>query len=291
MMQSLAARTLIALAAVAVPALTVAGFLGWTLISTVSEVETDVDSVVSTARRIGQIRVMMETERGLVARLPAELDGAKVDDAARQIAALAQNIEDAIAGLAANQRIVEAETVKQIRGTRSAVTAATAEIVTATKSFAQTTALELLNGPFETNSGIAVTLLDAITSKVDAVADQARANLTASSARAWHLVPIGLVAVLLAVGCGYFMVRRSVVTPLEGIVAEIGKLSGGNFEVALPGLDRKDEIGQMVRAVLEFRDASREKVRLEAEAAEQREESEEQRRRTADAQARTAEEQ
>src|SRR5262249_31552903 len=154
----------------AVPALVVAGFLGWTLISTVSEVETDVDSAVSTARRISLIRVMMETERGLVARLPAELDGAKVDESARQIAALARKIDDAIAGLAANHRIVEAEMVKQIRDTRSAVIKATAEIVDATKSFAQTTALEVVNGPFEANSSIAVTLLDGIASKVDAVA-------------------------------------------------------------------------------------------------------------------------
>jgi len=290
-MKSLAAKTLLALAAVAIPALAVAGFLGWTLISTVSEVETDVDNVVSTARRISQIRVMMETERGLVARLPAELDGAKVDEQSAQIATLAKKIEDAIGGLAANQRIVAPEMVKQIRDTRSEVIKATAEIVNATKSFAQTTALEMVNGPFEANSGIAVTLLDAITSKVDAVADDARANLKASSAWAWRLVPIGLVAVLVAIGFSFWMVRRSVVTPLEGIVQEVGKLTHGNFEVALPGLERKDEIGQMARAVLVFRDAGLEKIRLEEEAAEQREKSDEERRNSVEVQAMTAAEQ
>ena len=277
-MNSLAARTLMAIAGVAIPALAVAGFLGWTLISTVSEVETDVDSVVSSARRISLIRVMMETERGLVARLPAELDGAKVDEAATQIAALAKKIEAAIADLAGNQRIVAPEMVAQIRDTRSEVIKATAGIVNATKSFAQTTALELVNGPFEVNSGIAVTLLDAITSKVDAVADDARANLKASSAWAWRLVPIGLIAVTMAVAFGFWMVRRSVVNPLEEIVQEIGKLADGNFDVVLPGLERKDEIGQMARAVLVFRDAGREKIRLEGEAAEQREISDEERR-------------
>jgi len=290
-MQSLAAKTLMALAALAVPALAVTGFLGWTLISTVSEVETDVDSVVSAARRISAIRVMMESERGLVARLPAELDGAKVDEQSAQIAKLAKNIEAAIAGLAANHRVVAPETVQQIRDTRSAVIKATAEVVNATKSFAQTTALEMVNGPFEANSGVAVTLLDAITSKVDAVADAARANLKASSAWAWILVPVGLIAVTVAVGFGFLMVRRSVVTPLEDIVTEIGKLSNGNFDVALPGLDRKDEIGQMARAVLVFRDASREKLRLEAESAEQRAKNEQERRKSVEAQAQAAEEQ
>jgi methyl-accepting chemotaxis protein len=290
-MKSLAGKTLMALAAVAIPALAVAGFLGWTLISTVSEVETDVDSVVSAARRISLIRVMMETERGLVARLPAELDGAKVDEAAAQITALAKKIDDAIADLAANQRIVAPEMVTQIRGTRTEVIKATAEIVGATKSFAQTTALDLVNGPFEANSGIAVTLLDAVTSKVDAVADAARTNLKASSAWAWRLVPVGLIAVMAAVAFAFWMVRRSVVSPLEGIVQEIGKLAGGNFDVVLPGLERKDEIGQMARAVLVFRDAGREKIRLEGEAAEQRERSDEERRKGVEAQAKAAEEQ
>ena len=47
-------------------------------------------------------------------------------------------------------------------------------ILEATKSFAQTTALELVNGPFEANSSAAATLLDAIASNVAAVADSAR---------------------------------------------------------------------------------------------------------------------
>src|SRR5215211_4277432 len=92
-MTSLASRMLLALAAVAVPALVVAGFLGWTLISTVSEVESDVETALSTARRIADIRVNMEREQGLVARLPAELDQAKVEEYAAQIADLAKSID------------------------------------------------------------------------------------------------------------------------------------------------------------------------------------------------------
>ena len=78
-MNSLAGKTLMALAAIAVPALAVAGVLGLTLINTVSEAESDVNHALSASRSIAEIRVMIEKEYGLVARLPAELDQAKVD--------------------------------------------------------------------------------------------------------------------------------------------------------------------------------------------------------------------
>src|SRR5262245_56375970 len=109
---SLAARTLIALGAVAVPALAVAGILGMTLISTVSEVESDVDTALSAARRVADIRVMIEKEHGLVARLPAELDQSKVDLYVAQLADIDRKVEAEIAAMAARGRIATPETVK-----------------------------------------------------------------------------------------------------------------------------------------------------------------------------------
>jgi hypothetical protein len=63
-MNRIATKILMALAAVAVPALAVAGFLGWMLITTVQEVGSDVEEALSTQRRIAQIRVLMEKESG-----------------------------------------------------------------------------------------------------------------------------------------------------------------------------------------------------------------------------------
>lgn len=264
-MRSLAAKTLIALGAVAVPAFAVAGILGFTLITTVSEVESDVDNALSTARRISEIRVMIEKEYGLVARLPAELDQGKADVYVSQIVEIEKKVEQAIVGLAANARIVTPEMVEQIRGTRGEIAKATADIVKATKSFSQTTALELVNGPFEAHTVVAVALLDAIASNVDAVAESARTNLKSSSAWAWRLSPAGLLAVLLAVGFGYWMIRRSVVNPLGGIVKAMGELADGKFDVVLPGLGRKDEIGEMAHAVETFKAKAIEKATQEAE--------------------------
>ena len=270
-MHSLAAKTLIALGAVAIPALAVAGILGFTLITTVGEVESDVDVALSTARRITDIRVMIEKEYGLVARLPAELDLSKVDAYVAQIAAIDKKVEAEIEIMAARGRIVTPEQVKQIRDSRREAAKATADIVKATKSFAQTTGLELVNGPFEKNNAVSIQLLEAIRSKVDAVGEAARNNLKRSSAWAWQLSPTALGAVLLAVGIGFWMVRRSVVKPLGGIVAGMRKLADGNFDVVLPGLDRRDEIGAMAQAVEAFKvkaveQANRDAARKEAEA-------------------------
>ena len=117
-MQSLGAKTFVALAAIAIPAIVVAGILGATLVSTVDQVEADVDLALSTAQRLTDIRVMIEKENGLVARLPAELDQSKIDAYVKQIAIIHDKVDGAITDLSANSRIVSAEVVEQIRGAR-----------------------------------------------------------------------------------------------------------------------------------------------------------------------------
>jgi methyl-accepting chemotaxis protein len=78
----------------------------------------------------------------------------------------------------------------------------------------------------------------------------------------------------------------------------MGDLAQGHGGIEIPGAERGDEIGQMAKAVLVFRDAAVEKARLEHVSVEQREQaqaqqarSEEERRRNAQAQAAAAAEQ
>jgi methyl-accepting chemotaxis protein len=61
---------------------------------------------------------------------------------------------------------------------------------------------------------------------------------------------------------------RSVTEPLGGMVAQMGKLAAGNFDVVLPGLGRKDEIGGMAEAVEQFKIKAVERAQREAEAEE-----------------------
>ena len=93
------------------------------------------------------------------------------------------------------------------------------------------------------------------------------------------------------------LVSRRVVTPLQRIQGAMLKLAEGDFGVAVPGLERKDEVGAIANAVERFKVVADQKASQEADAATRRHEAEaavqarasEDLRRTADERARTAE--
>jgi methyl-accepting chemotaxis protein len=83
----------------------------------------------------------------------------------------------------------------------------------------------------------------------------------------WKLVlqlSLLVLAVLLA-GAMMSMISRLVSRPLCQIRDAMMKLAGGDFEVLLPGLDRRDEIGAVANAAERFKVLAFEKARSEAE--------------------------
>jgi len=63
-----------------------------------------------------------------------------------------------------------------------------------------------------------------------------------------------------------FLISRGIIVPLSGLTSGMMELAGGNFGVVLPGLERKDEVGDMAQAVETFKVKAEEKARMEAEA-------------------------
>jgi len=61
------------------------------------------------------------------------------------------------------------------------------------------------------------------------------------------------------------LVTRSVTRPLNGMVRDMDKLASGDFQVVLPGLGRRDEIGAMASAVELFKTKAIESARRETE--------------------------
>jgi methyl-accepting chemotaxis protein len=106
----------------------------------------------------------------------------------------------------------------------------------------------------------------------------------------WGLLVVFL-GLLAVTGAATTVVALSITRPISRLVTTMGELAQQNHDIEVEGTDRGDEIGHMARAVLVFRDAAIEKVRLEAQAEEQRRLSEDERRRNAEAQAKSAEEQ
>lgn len=262
----ISAKALLALAAVAVPALIATGFLGYMLITMTQKAESDLRAAMATARGIGEIRVLVEKQYGLVARMPAELDTEKVDSYVGELAGTDTKIDTILIGLAGNQKIVSTEVTKKLAEVRAAKTKITAEIAAAAKNFAQKDALALINGPFEKNTAAALALLNSIEANVDQLAASVHAEMSASEKRASIITPASVVLVLLAIGCGFFVIRRTIVTPLGNLTGVVGELAAGNLNITLSNLSRSDEIGRLSRAVEVFKENGIERERLKTEA-------------------------
>jgi methyl-accepting chemotaxis protein len=116
---------------------------------------------------------------------------------------------------------------------------------------------------------------DAATVRIDRlklVEDRVAADLTeltdaihADATRALLMLAVVL-ALLLALCVGLVMViARSITRPLAKLVAAMKELAAGNFNVALPGLGRRDEVGEVAGAVELFKVKAVEKAEREAQ--------------------------
>jgi methyl-accepting chemotaxis protein len=86
------------------------------------------------------------------------------------------------------------------------------------------------------------------------------------SIKLWMLIALGLAVVV--VSAVSFAIGRSISMALLAMVRAMTGLAGGNFAVAIPGLGRKDEIGEMAGAVQVFKTNMIETERLRAEQSE-----------------------
>jgi methyl-accepting chemotaxis protein len=76
---------------------------------------------------------------------------------------------------------------------------------------------------------------------------------------------IGALALLIG-GLIAFFIARSVSNPITALTKAMRELAEGNFSVLLPGLKRKDEIGNIAKAVEAFKVKAAENAKREAEA-------------------------
>jgi len=125
--------------------------------------------------------------------------------------------------------------------------------------------------------GHADALMEPIEDALSALAESERATAAAAVAQREAVTTltetalyagVGL-AVLLAGVLGYLL-SRMIATPVTALTGVMGRLAAGDNSVEVPALGRGDEIGEMARAVLVFKEAAIEKIRLEAETGEAR---------------------
>lgn len=91
----------------------------------------------------------------------------------------------------------------------------------------------------------------------------------------WSLIAYAAVGVaLLLTILGFYFVFRRAISPIATVTSAMEKLAGGDLNVRVEGGDRKDEIGEMVRALEVFRTGLQDAERMRAQQAEDRVQSE-----------------
>ena len=127
---------------------------------------------------------------------------------------------------------------------------------------AMLSSFEKLSKTFNIHAGKITRLV----SKVSAYQDGIAANVAADKTFYQSLMFGTSALVLVLVGSMLFWLHRRMVRAISVMSGYMGRLAADDFEQSVPYAARRDEIGEMAKAVAVFRDAGLEKRRLEAEA-------------------------
>ncbi|MBO9670039.1 MAG: HAMP domain-containing protein [Sphingobium sp.] len=106
--------------------------------------------------------------------------------------------------------------------------------------------------------------MSAVSDAIEAHTTEVKAQSESAARLAAGLIiasTIGCFGVVVLIG---IMCRRKVIAPLAELVAVIQRMSAGDLQVTVPSTERKDELGQLAGATLNFRDQLTEAERSKA---------------------------
>jgi methyl-accepting chemotaxis protein len=114
---------------------------------------------------------------------------------------------------------------------------------------------------------------ETLQAKVRAVADElnakaeqlARTSTAEYESASEEMIILSIVGVVVGLAFGFLIGQFGVAKPIRAIVELLQKLAAGNFEVEVGGTDRKDEVGDVARTALVFKENGIAKIRMEAE--------------------------
>ncbi|WP_292132478.1 methyl-accepting chemotaxis protein [Brevundimonas sp.] len=155
---------------------------------------------------------------------------------------------------------------------------------------AEALALAGRDGVSDTFVGPVEAELDKLKTDSMAQLEATRAAQDAASKTAMMALIVGLIAALAIALAAGWVATRAIVQPIGVMIGYMKKLMGGDTAINVASANRKDEFGQMGKAIVAFRDAAIDKVRVESEAMAQRSLSEQERAANEAEKARAAEE-
>lgn len=112
-----------------------------------------------------------------------------------------------------------------------------------------------------------------LSSEVKAVAEELEARVQEFSRKtsdeyvstSEKLIAISIVSVLAGSLFGFLIGHAGVARPIRAIVALLQQLAAGNYDVEVHGTDRKDEVGEVAKTALAFKQNGLAKLHMEAE--------------------------
>jgi methyl-accepting chemotaxis protein len=219
------------------------------------------------------IALLVERQRGLAARTPAELDLGRQTKFRAEFTANTKKIEETLdASRAADPEM--AAILNQVRRDLKVLSAAAVKVFDLSANFAQDQANQELNGAYAAAEA-------KITKSVDTLFERNRTKATAASTTLTKSHKLLLVVVLsasavagaLVLVLGLILVRN-VTSRISRLTTAMSRLADKDLAVEVAGAGDGDEIGEMAKSVVVFKDsmiAARDMAAREAEAQRARE--------------------
>ncbi|MBJ7486307.1 HAMP domain-containing protein, partial [Brevundimonas sp.] len=135
---------------------------------------------------------------------------------------------------------------------------------------AQAVAMVGQNGTADNYTNVVEEGLDALNTQNMAALEVARNAQVAATNTARIALLVGLALTLLIALGASWVLSQGIASPVLRMTGHMRKLMAGDNAIEVPEAARKDEFGQMGVAILAFRDAALEKIRIEAQAASDR---------------------
>lgn len=173
----------------------------------------------------------------------------------------------------------EAEALNSLKQSMEAFLDGGRQFISISTIGAKTIALDLYNGAMKANLEQSDATLNAMIGRNKEASAAALANASHSYTNTLILTgSMILVSCLIALASSFIAISR-VARPIAKLQDVMSQLASGKNEKAIPFQERRDEIGDMSRAVEVFRENAIERIRLEGETEMNRNQSETERRR------------
>jgi len=223
--------------------------------------------------RGSQLNLLVERQRGFVARTPAELDLGRQGTFHKEFKSNAESIGQMLTEMAIGASADKKAILDSIAEDQKKLIVAGEKVFELAGSFAQDQANQVLNGAYaETDARVAKNV-DALFSRNKAVAASARAK-SEESHKLMRVVVLAaaIVSIIVTMALGLLLVR-SISSRIHRLIAAMTRLAQRDLSAEIPAGDH-DEIGEMAKSVLVFKESmlrAEELSRQEAESQRARE--------------------